>query len=68
MNTEWTNENILTYIKTYYGEAIPAKIRKLEETMIKGALSGLRQFLATESSLKFDEKGFLLHLKSSFRS
>ena len=34
----------------------------------KGALSGLRQFLATESSLKIDERGFLFHLKSSFRS
>ena len=35
----------------------------------KGALSGLKQFLATESSLnKNDEKCFLFHLKSSFRS
>ena len=34
----------------------------------KGALSGLRQFLETESSLKIDERGFLFHLKSSFRS
>ena len=35
---------------------------------IKGALSGLRQFLATESSFKNDEKCFLFHLRSSFRS
>ena len=35
--------------------------------LLKGALSTLRQFLATESSLS-DEKCFLLHLKSSFRS
>ena len=34
---------------------------------VKGALSGLRQILATES-LKDDEKYFLFHLKSSFRS
>ena len=34
----------------------------------KGALSGLRQFLATESLFKNDEKCFLFHLKSSFRS
>ena len=34
---------------------------------LKGALSGLRQFLATESPLN-DEKCFLFHLKSSFRS
>ena len=32
----------------------------------KGALSGLRQFLATESPLKM--MPFLFHLKSSFRS
>ena len=34
MNTEQTSENIFTYIKTYYGETILAKIRKLEKTMI----------------------------------
>ena len=35
---------------------------------LKGALSGLRQFLATESALKFMKKFFLFHLKSSLRS
>ena len=35
MNTEQTSKNIFTYIKTYYGETILAKIRKLEKTMIK---------------------------------
>ena len=36
MNTEETSENIFTsYIKRHYGEAILAKIRKLEKTMIK---------------------------------
>ena len=35
MNTEWTRENICTYNKMHYGEAILAKIRKLEKTMIK---------------------------------
>ena len=34
----------------------------------KGALSGLRQFLATESPLKLMKIFFLFHLKSSFRS
>ena len=34
----------------------------------KGALSGLRQFLASESPLKKGEKCFLFHLKSSFCS
>ena len=39
------------------------------EEILKGGLSGLRQFLARESSLmKNDEKCFLFHLKSSFRS
>ena len=32
----------------------------------KGALSGLRHFLATESPLKMMKKLFLLHLKNSF--
>ena len=35
MNTEQTSKNIFTYIKTRYGEAILAKILKLEKTMIK---------------------------------
>ena len=35
MNTEQTSKNAFTYIKTYYGETILAKIQKLEETMIK---------------------------------
>ena len=35
MNTEQISENIFTYIKTHYGEAILAKIRELEKTMIK---------------------------------
>ena len=34
----------------------------------KGALSGLRQFLAIEGPLKNDEKPFLFHLKSFLRS
>ena len=40
---------------------------QLVEFFIKGALSGLRQFLADESSLNM-MKIFLFHLKSSFRS
>ena len=32
MNTEQTSYNIFTYIKTHYGDAILAKIRKLENT------------------------------------
>ena len=35
---------------------------------IKGALSGLRQILATENTLKMMKNAFLFHLKSSFRS
>ena len=35
MNTEQTSKNIFTYIKMHYGETNPAKIRKLEKTMIK---------------------------------
>ena len=34
----------------------------------EGAVSGRRQFLATESPLKTIKKRFLFHLKSSFRS
>ena len=34
----------------------------------KGAVSCLRQLLATGNSFKIGEKGFLFHLKSSFRS
>ena len=35
---------------------------------VKGALSGLRQFLATESSLKNMKNAFLFKLKSFFPS
>ena len=35
MNTDQTSEKIFTYIKTNYVEAILAKIRKLQKTMIK---------------------------------
>ena len=35
MNTEQTSKNIFTYIKTHYGETVPAKIWILEKTMIK---------------------------------
>ena len=34
----------------------------------KGALSGLKQFLATENLLKMMKKCFLFHPESSFRS
>ena len=34
----------------------------------KGAVSGLRQFLVTESPLEMIKKSFLFHFKSSFRS
>ena len=34
----------------------------------KGALSGLRRFLATENSLKMMKNAFLFHPKNSFRS
>ena len=34
----------------------------------KGALSGLRQFLAAESLLKMMKNSFLFHFKSYFRS
>ena len=59
-------------------------LRSPLERILKGALSGLRQFLATESPLKMmkntfyfnqkrkpfknDERYFLFHIKSSFRS
>ena len=39
----------------------------LMTSMFKGALSGLRQFLATESPSKMMKNVFLFHLKSSFR-
>ena len=39
-----------------------------KECGIKGALSGLIQFLTTVSPLKIDEKYFLFHFESSFRS
>ena len=35
MNTEQTSKNIFTYVKTHYGETIPATIWKLKKTMIK---------------------------------
>ena len=35
MNIEQISENISTYFKTHYGEAILAKIHKLQKTMIK---------------------------------
>ena len=33
MNTEQKSKNIFTYIKTFYGETVLAKIRKLEKTV-----------------------------------
>ena len=43
--------------------------KKCPRLFPEGALSGLRQFLATESPFfKSDEKCFLFHLKSSFSS
>ena len=48
----------------------PANVFDLFEKtarVFNGALSCLRQFLATESPLKNDEKCFLLYFKSSFR-
>ena len=38
------------------------------EEIVKGALSVLRQFLATESPLKMMKNDFFFHLKSFFRS
>ena len=38
------------------------------KNLFKGTLSGLRQFLATESRLNVMRKCFLFHLKSSFCS
>ena len=35
---------------------------------VKGAISGLKKFLVTESTLKMMEKCFLFDLKSFFRS
>ena len=35
---------------------------------LKGAVSGLRQFLPTKKPFKIDEKRFLFHFKSSFLS
>ena len=35
INTEQKSENIFTYIKMHNSQTIPAKIRKLEKTMIK---------------------------------
>ena len=41
----------------------------LKKTLtLKDTFSGLRQFLATESPSKNDDKCFLFHIKSSFRS
>ena len=36
--------------------------------VLKGALSGLRQFLLTKSLIKNNEKCFLFYLKNFFRS
>ena len=40
----------------------------LTEEIVKGVLSVLRQFLATESPLKMMKNDFFFHLKSFFRS
>ena len=55
----WTMD-VVTTSHNYGRSVLPLK-------KVKGALSGLKQFLATESPLK-DEKCFLFHLKSSFHS
>ena len=38
------------------------------EQIMKDVRSGLRQYLATESSVKMMKKYFIFHLKSTFRS
>ena len=45
---------------------VNASLVKRNYRVFKGALSGMRQFLAIEKHFKNDEKCFLLHLKSSF--
>ena len=42
--------------------------KKRSKAYIKGTLSGVRQFLATESPLKMMKECFLFYLKSSFHS
>ena len=44
---------MFTYIKRYYCEAVPAKIQKLEKTMIKNAsyTKFLSQQISTETTL-----------------
>ena len=50
----------------YYTRNLNDANKRLKE--LKGVLSGLRQFLATENPLKMMKNAFLFHLKSSFRS
>ena len=44
------------------------KVFSVKNKLLVGAISGLKQFLEAESFVKNDEKCFLFHLKSSFRS
>ena len=55
--------------RIYWSEILAASDNfDLFPQSINGTLSGLRQFLSTESSFKNDEKCFLFHLKSFLHS
>ena len=56
------NKDILRFEKWFLNSGYSKNVD------IKGALSCLRQLLATESSLKMTKKCFLFHLKSCFCS
>ena len=51
------------YIKIYLIRKQSENLVRTDYIFVKGALSGLRQFLATESPFKNDEKYFSFQLK-----
>ena len=60
--------NISLFLKNLSLESFRNSWVNLCKKFLKGPLSGLRQFLTSESPLKIIKKCFLFHVKSSFRS
>ena len=56
------------YVETLKNENLFYQKKNILKKYLKGALSGLRQFLTTGSPIKIYEKCLLFQLKSSFRS
>ena len=56
--------SLLQVIRNRYGGTVVKLVRKFEKVDFKGALSGLKQFLATESPIKMMKNAFYFTSKA----